>query len=60
MASGSRTIGRLGGLLALAGILIFFLGVFGLGKMLVIVGVGVIIVSLVAFFIDEFVGSRPA
>jgi hypothetical protein len=55
----SKMIGRAGSLMALVGILMFFLGVFSIApRMFVFVGVGVIALSLAAFFIEEFSPRR--
>ena len=57
-SGGSNMVGKLGSLLSGVGVLVFFLGVFGFGKMLVLAGVGLIVVGLVSYFIEEFGGRR--
>jgi hypothetical protein len=50
----ARALGRLASILALVGIAVFMAGLFGAPKTFVFVGVGLIAVSLVGFFIEEF------
>ena len=51
----SKLAGTAGSILALVGMLIFFIGVFGYGpKSFVIAGVATIAVALAAFFYQEF------
>ncbi len=53
----SRTVGRIGSLLGLVGLLSFLVGIFGAPRILAIAGVVMMVASFVAFFIEE-VGSR--
>jgi hypothetical protein len=55
----SRTIGRIGSLLGLVGLLSFLLGIFGAPRVLAIAGVAMMVASFTAFFIEE-VGNRRA
>jgi hypothetical protein len=50
----SRMAGRIGSLLVLAGLLLFFLGLFGAPRGLTFVGVGLMILALVAYTIEEY------
>lgn len=58
--AGSRLAGRIGSLFALAGIVIFMAGLFGAPRVLVFVGIGLIAVSLVAYYIEELGDRRAA
>lgn len=55
----SKLAGRAGSLFALVGILAFFSGLFGAPRPLVFVGVALILLSLVAYFLEEQ-GQRRA
>lgn len=46
--------GRLGSLIALVGILVFFLGLFAGPRMLVFTGVALIVLALSAYALEEF------
>lgn len=45
--------GNIAHLFAVAGLAAFFLGLFGWGKMLMVAGIGLIAVSLVAYYVEE-------
>jgi hypothetical protein len=54
-SSGSgRTAGRLGSLLCAAGVIAFFIGISGGPRVLAFVGVGLMAVSLVGFYLEEY------
>ena len=49
--------GHIGSLLGLVGLLAFLLGIFGAPRVLAVAGVGVMVASFAAFFIEEL-GKR--
>lgn len=49
--------GKLAHVVAAAGLAAFFLGLFGWGRMLMVAGIGLIVVSLAAYYIEEL-GQR--
>ena len=51
--------GQIGSLLGLVGLLSFLLGIFGAPRGMAIAGVGMMVASFAAFFIEE-VGKRRA
>ena len=55
----SKTVGRIGSLLCTAGVVAFFIGIFGGPRTLAFAGVALMAASLVAFFIEEQ-GNRRA
>jgi len=53
----SKMAGKLAHVVAAAGLAAFFLGLFGWGRMLMVAGIGLIVVSLAAYYIEEL-GQR--
>lgn len=51
----SRNAGRIGSLLALAGVALFMAGLFGAPRSLVTIGVVLIALSLAGYFVEELV-----
>ncbi len=49
----SKLSGRLGSVLLALGVVSYFVGIFGGPRVLAFVGLGMMIVSLVAFFVEE-------
>lgn len=49
----SKMAGKFAHLIAIAGLAGFFLGLFGWGKTLMLGGIALIVVSLVAYYIEE-------
>jgi len=49
----SKTAGRIGSLLCTVGVIAFFIGVFGGPRAFAFAGVGLMITSLVGFFVEE-------
>lgn len=45
--------GRIGSVFALVGVLFFFLGIFGAPRVLAFAGLGLMILAVVAFFLEE-------
>ena len=52
-------MGRAGGVLTMVGVVTFFAGLFGAPRTLVFIGITLIVLSLVAYFLEEF-GQRKA
>ena len=50
----SKLAGSIGGLAGLVGVVLFFLGIFGAPRTFAFVGLGLIGISLTAFFLEEF------
>ena len=48
-----RMAGLAGGLLCAAGVVAFFIGIFGGPRVLAFVGIGLMAVSLIGFFLEE-------
>lgn len=55
----SKTVGRIGSLLCAAGVVAFFIGIFGGPRSFAFAGVAMMVASLVGFFIEEQ-GNRRA
>jgi len=53
----SNMAGKLAHIIAIAGLAAFFLGLFGFGIKVMIVGIALICVSLVAYYVEE-IGHR--
>ncbi len=49
----SKSVGRLASLLCAAGVIAFFIGIFGGPRVFAFVGVALMAASLVGFFIEE-------
>lgn len=49
----AKTVGRLGSLMCAAGVVAFFVGIFGGPRTFAFAGVALMVASLVAFFIEE-------
>jgi len=56
----SKTAGRAGSLLAVIGVVAFFIGIFGGPRVLAFVGVALIVAALVGFFLEEQGHRRAA
>lgn len=54
----ARTAGRLGSLVCAAGVVAFFVGIFGGQRVYAFVGLALMVVSLVMFFIEEQANRR--
>ncbi|MGB7200827.1 MAG: hypothetical protein WBD16_01015 [Pyrinomonadaceae bacterium] len=54
----ARTAGRLGSLMCAAGVVAFFVGIFGGQRGYAFVGLALMVVSLVMFFIEEQANRR--
>lgn len=50
----ARTFGRMASLLALVGIAVFMAGLFGAPRYFVFVGIALIALALMGFFVEEF------
>ena len=50
----SKLAGGVGGLTALVGVVLFMAGLFGPVRNVVFIGLALIIVALVAYFVEEF------
>ncbi len=55
----SKTVGRLASLVCAAGVISFFIGLFGGPRSMVIIGAALMSASLIGFFIEEQ-GNRKA
>jgi hypothetical protein len=53
----ARTAGLAGSALALVGLLLFLAGIFGAPRTLAFVGVGMMVLAMIAFYIEE-AGNR--
>lgn len=53
-----RTAGLAGAVLCTVGVVLFFVGVFGGPRVFAFVGIGLMAVSLVGFFVEEQVERR--
>ncbi len=53
----TKMAGKAAHLIAAAGLAAFFLGLFGLGRSLMLTGVALIIVSLATYYVEE-IGQR--
>lgn len=49
----AKAVGRLGALMCAAGVVAFFVGIFGGPRVFAFTGVALMVTSLVAFFIEE-------
>ena len=49
----SKTAGRIGSLLCTVGVIAFFIGIFGGPRSFAFAGLGLMIASFVAFFLEE-------
>lgn len=54
----SKTAGRIGSLLCAAGVIAFFIGIFGGPRTLAFVGVALMIASMAGFYIEELTAQR--
>ena len=54
----SRMAGRAGSLMAVVGVLTFFFGLFGPTRTFLFVGVALIVLSFVSFFVEELEQRR--
>jgi ABC-type polysaccharide/polyol phosphate export permease len=54
----ARTVGRVGSLLCTAGVIAFFIGIFGGPRSLAFVGLALMAGSLVGFFVEEQIDRR--
>ncbi len=53
-----KTAGFVGSLLCAAGVIAFFIGIFGGPRSFAIAGVALMVVSLVGFFVEEQITRR--
>ena len=53
----TKTVGRIGGLLLFLGVIVFFSGIAGFPRLLVLVGVGMIVTAFILFWVEE-IGHR--
>lgn len=56
----SKLAGRAGSLMAIVGVLMFFIGIFGPTRTPMLVGLVLIALSLVAYFVEELGQRRSA
>ncbi len=54
----ARTAGLAGSVLLAAGVLAFFVGIFGGPRVLAFVGVALMAAALIAFYVEEFQNRR--
>lgn len=54
----AKTVGRIGSLLCAAGVVSFFVGIFGGPRYLAFTGVALMAASLIGFFIEEQINRR--
>jgi hypothetical protein len=54
----AKMVGRAGSLMAVAGVLSFFFGIFGPTRTFMFAGLALIALSLVAFFVEELEQRR--
>jgi len=54
----ARMAGLAGSVLLAAGVLAFFVGIFGGPRVLAFAGVALMVVSLIAFYVEEFQNRR--
>lgn len=54
----AKTAGRIGSLLCAAGVVSFFIGIFGGPRSLAFAGVALMAASLVGFFVEEQINRR--
>ncbi len=54
----SKTAGRIGSLLCAAGVIAFFIGIFGGPRTFAFAGVALMVASLAGFYIEELTSKR--